>query len=518
MASGKRQTLAVGSTVAQRYRIEARIAGGGMGAVYKATHLVTHRPVALKVMHTELMADASLRERFEREARVTARIQSDHLVQVLDAGVDDATSTPFLVMELLDGDDLATTIHRQGTLAPTQAVMYLRQAALALDRLHAEGVVHRDLKPDNMFLTHRDDGSPCVKLIDFGIAKQSSQDTIARTTQAGGTPLYMSPEQMLGDGTIDFRADIYALAHVAYELLVGQPYFIVEAEKMGAYQLMRTILQGAPESASRRARLYDKELHAAFDAWFARSTAADRAQRFDSVREQIADLDRLLSDGQPLSRLVDPYDPTLDDEALDSTDQAELVFSDPAPEPVVPAHALATQPSDPGLSSLGRLGPKVERATEPSRSDAALLRGASPARSAGATVLMPTATVAAPPGQANAWPWLIAAGLAVMACVTGAVFWLQTKDAHDAPTPGASEPSADVPARVPSAAPEPTPATTATQATTAASSTSLPTSVATSTPTPPRPRPVAATPPPPATAPPSAAPVPAPKPNVMDVR
>ena len=152
-----------------------------MGAVFEVVHLETQRRRALKVMLPELLANRQLRERFQMEARITANVESEYIVDVFDAGIDDATGMPFLVMELLNGEDLAKVVERAGRLNGEQVVTYLRQVASALDKTHAAGIVHRDLKPENLFLTHREDGTPRVKILDFGIPRSSPKRAAART-------------------------------------------------------------------------------------------------------------------------------------------------------------------------------------------------------------------------------------------------------------------------------------------------------------------------------------------------
>src|SRR5262249_36188212 len=151
----------------------------------------------LKVMLPQVVSDPALRARFALEAKVTGDIESDHLVRVSDAGVDEVTGVPFLVMELLRGEDLRTVVVSRGDLPPDEVVTYLTQASRALDKTPAAGIVHRDLKPDNLFVTRRDDGSPCVKILDFGVAKVLAQRSETNpTAHAVGTPLYMAPEQL----------------------------------------------------------------------------------------------------------------------------------------------------------------------------------------------------------------------------------------------------------------------------------------------------------------------------------
>ncbi len=154
-----------------RYRVVRSIKAGGMGAVYEVIDEATNSRRALKVMLPGSIEKPELRARFALEARVTGDVESDHIVRISDAGIDQATGMPFLVMELLRGEELGAIVKKRGPLPPVEVVTYLYQAALALDKAHAASIVHRDIKPANLFLVHRDDGSPCVKILDFGIAR-----------------------------------------------------------------------------------------------------------------------------------------------------------------------------------------------------------------------------------------------------------------------------------------------------------------------------------------------------------
>jgi serine/threonine-protein kinase len=272
-----------------------------MGAVYEAIHLETKRRRALKVMLPSLVTDEELRGRFALEATVTADIESEHLVETFDAGVDSGTGAPFLVMELLRGEDLGAMVERQGRLSSTKTLLLLGQAAKALGKTHAAGIVHRDLKPENLFVTRREDGSMRLKVLDFGIAKVVAQSqTHAKATRSVGTPMYMSPEQVRGDGQIGPAADIYALGHITYALLVGCPYWEQEFNKSeGLYAGLLKIAAGAQVAASERAKERGVTLPSSFDAWFRRSTDPRPNARFASALEQMAALDRVLS-GTPI--------------------------------------------------------------------------------------------------------------------------------------------------------------------------------------------------------------------------
>jgi tRNA A-37 threonylcarbamoyl transferase component Bud32 len=289
---------------AGRYRVVQAIKAGGMGAVYEVLDEVTNARRALKTMLPSVVEDGDMRARFALEARITGDVESDHIVRVFHAGVDDATGMPFLVMELLRGRDLGAELKARGRLPPDEIASYLAQAAGALDRTHAAGIVHRDLKPDNLFVTRRDDGSPCVKILDYGIAKVLAQSNHTSATQTLGTPAYMSPEQVRGKGGIGPAADVYALGHIAYALLVGEPYW--EEEKRSGeslFPLFTAIVAGAPEPPLARAlRRRGVELPTGFDAWFARSTALDPGARFPAATEAVAALAPALD--TPTARLI----------------------------------------------------------------------------------------------------------------------------------------------------------------------------------------------------------------------
>jgi serine/threonine protein kinase len=289
-------TLPTGTVFHGRYRIVRALKSGGMGTVYEVADENTASPRALKVMLPSTLADADQRARFALEARVTGSIESDHLVKISDSGIDEASASPFLVMELLRGEELGDMHKRRGALPPAEVITYLSQTSLALDKTHAAGIVHRDLKPDNLFVTKRDDGSPCVKILDFGIAKVVAENQATRT-RALGTPLYMAPEQVRGLSGIGPRADLYSLAHVAYALLTGEAYLKEEAETdAGFFALMMKIVDGAAEPPEARAlRRKGVRLAPGFDAWFLRATAVSPDARFDRASVQTGALAAVLS-------------------------------------------------------------------------------------------------------------------------------------------------------------------------------------------------------------------------------
>jgi len=214
----------IGTVVGGKFRIERLLGTGGMGAVAVATHLHLDQRVALKILHPDHAKNPDVCERFLREARAAARLRSEHVCRVSDVGIDG--QTPYIVMELLEGDDLASLIEK-GPLPIATAVDYVLQATIAIAEAHARGIVHRDLKPANLFVTRRLDGSPLVKVLDFGIAKAmtASPSKLTNTDVLMGTPGYMSPEQLRALRTVDARSDIWQLGVILYEAVSGRVPF-----------------------------------------------------------------------------------------------------------------------------------------------------------------------------------------------------------------------------------------------------------------------------------------------------
>jgi serine/threonine-protein kinase len=221
-----------GDVLVGKYRIESVLGEGGMGIVLRATHIDLGCPVAIKVMRPEQAQHEEAVNRLLVEARAAASIRSEHVARVLDVGRLES-GAPFLVLEYLEGRDLAQILSKVGHLASHIAVDFVLQACQALCEAHGAGVIHRDLKPENLFLTHHADGTPVIKVLDFGISKRLTREGRegARTNPSEllGSPLYMAPEQMRGSVDIDARADIWSLGVVLYELCTGQSPFFGES-------------------------------------------------------------------------------------------------------------------------------------------------------------------------------------------------------------------------------------------------------------------------------------------------
>ena len=271
--------LGAGAVIAGDFRVEALLGRGGMGAVYRVLQISTERRRALKLLHPVLVDDEQARERFFQEARIGSRIASDRVVEVIGAGVDG--NTPWLAMELLDGEDLATRLKRS-PLAGAEARSLFGQLGEALAAAHAVGVVHRDLKPENVFLvrSRKEGARPTVKVLDFGIAKMVAE--AGAQTAPCGTPLFMAPEQATG-AAITPAADVWALGLLVFRALSGRHYWRSASGPNPSPMLaLREAAVDELVPASRRAReLGAGELWAAgLDAWFARCVVRDPGARF----------------------------------------------------------------------------------------------------------------------------------------------------------------------------------------------------------------------------------------------
>ena len=343
-----------GTLFQDRYSVVRCIKAGGMGAVYEVVHLETQRHRALKVMLPQLVANEQMRARFKQEATVAAQVESQHIVEVIDAGVDESTGAPFLVMELLRGNELEELIKDNGPMTPEEVIVLLRQAALALDKTHSANIIHRDLKPENLFICERDDGTPHLKILDFGISKVVAESARGKQDTAMiGTPLYMAPEQIRTTHTIGPAADLYSLAQVAYTMLVGEAYFADESDAVdNPFQLMMSVAEGVDESASVRAeRRREITLPQAFDSWFVVATALTPTERFTSASDFVF-------------ALADAFDITL----TQSTPLRSGQRSGPVRDDIASAPTGLQAPTPPEGSApippTKRAEPKVAPATE----------------------------------------------------------------------------------------------------------------------------------------------------------
>ena len=301
----------VGTVLADRYQILERIAEGGMGTVYVAEHITIHRRLAIKVLSPDLGNSPDIAQRFLREAQAASMIQHEHIVDIIDFGYTEQGQA-FLAMELLEGEDLATTLDRERRLPWPRLRRMVLQMCRALNAAHEKGVVHRDMKPDNCFRIKRGGNADFIKLLDFGIAKVMTEATtfrgkrpVAQATAAGtllGTPEYMAPE-LARDGVPDARVDIYSLGVMIYELLTG-------VVPLRGETFMSTLaLHLTQEPIPPRQRAPSADIPPAIEAVIMRALAKDPDARYQTIREMtealVAADQRLRSTGLFLQAIPD---------------------------------------------------------------------------------------------------------------------------------------------------------------------------------------------------------------------
>ena len=276
----------IGQVLAGKYRIDARLNAGGMGSVYKATHVLMEKTVAIKVLHPSLAADEKIVARFSREARAASRISHPNALSVTDFG-EDENGIVFLVMEFLSGKTLKQVIRDEGPLPLSRIVEITRQVGDALAAAHAQGVVHRDLKSDNIMLLDTTSVGDHAKVLDFGIAKINEPDGdfdggLTAPNLVIGTPQYMSPEQCSQDSEIDHRSDIYSLGVILYEMLVGHVPFSGDSATI---VMMKHLQEPVPSVLEERS-----DVPPPIGRVVARAMAKVPSNRYQTVAELIEDL------------------------------------------------------------------------------------------------------------------------------------------------------------------------------------------------------------------------------------
>jgi serine/threonine-protein kinase len=299
MALPNKAKIPVGTILAGKYRITREIGRGGMAAVYEAENVDIGKRVAIKVLAQELTTSVIVVERFLREARAAAAIRSPFICDVYDSGkLEDGR--PFLVLELLEGESLYERMTVIRHLDPETTVTVMTQVCRGLTKAHAASIVHRDLKPENIFLTKDEEGRLCAKILDFGLAKfyapLDGGDKQARLTREGavfGTPAYMSPEQVRGQGAVDHRADLWALGCITYECLTGRTVWQTD---QGVAMTFAQIAN-APLP---RPLTFRPDLPLGFGAWFERALDRTIDNRFQTAKEFADELSLALNIAQPL--------------------------------------------------------------------------------------------------------------------------------------------------------------------------------------------------------------------------
>lgn len=296
-----------GESLNDRYQLVRLIGEGGMSSVYEAIDVAAGQRVAIKVIHDDgaemplsVAAPPSLSRRFDREARAMMTLRTPHILSVFDAGAHPTTGAPYLVMELLEGEDLERTIDSLGPLSTPLCLAIAAQACLGLSAAHALGVVHRDIKPANLFLARQKDGEILVKILDFGVAKMlrgaTSEWSFSTLTDSGtliGSPLYMSPEQLRSTDEPDGRTDVWGIGSALYCALAGRA---PHADKKSFVTLVNAICNQAPKPLGEIAPWVSPEVAAVV----ARAMEIEPARRYQSAREMLEAILPLLPDGTAL--------------------------------------------------------------------------------------------------------------------------------------------------------------------------------------------------------------------------
>ncbi len=305
MALPNKTKIPVGTLLAGKYRITREIGRGGMAAVYEAENVDIGKRVAIKVLAQELTTSAIVVERFLREARAAAAIRSPYICDVYDSGkLEDGR--PFLVLELLEGDSLYERMTKIRLIPIDTTLAIITQTCRGLTKAHAASIVHRDLKPENIFLTKDEEGKLLAKILDFGLAKfyapMGGSPQQARLTREGavfGTPAYMSPEQVRGQGAVDLRADLWALACIVYECFTGRTVWSTEQG------VAMTFAQIASAPLPRPAQ-YRPDLPESFTMWFDQALDRNIEKRFQTAKEFAEALGMALAPGRSSFAMMNP--------------------------------------------------------------------------------------------------------------------------------------------------------------------------------------------------------------------
>ncbi len=352
----------IGRVLEGRYKIAEQIGAGGMGTVYAGVHTGTGRRVAIKVISQDLahVGENAVR-RFRREARTAGTIETKHIVEIIDVSTDPETGAPYMVMEMMSGEDVKELAKRAGPLPWKTALAITIQACRGLEKAHESGVIHRDIKPANLFLDQREGDIVTVKVLDFGVAKIKEEDVrqsssgydITKTGTMLGSPLYMSPEQARGLRDIDHRSDLWSVGVVLYRMLAGRAPF-QDAESLG--DLIVSICSAQTPPLQDFAPWVPRDIAAIVHACL----VADRSRRFASARDMIEALLSVLPEGDKLTKdmLVGATELELQvlaprfDVSGSGADQLELSGSaEPQDNPVAPlaiieqAQAEAAKPT-----------------------------------------------------------------------------------------------------------------------------------------------------------------------------
>lgn len=336
--------LSAGTVLADKLRVVKLLGEGGMGSVYEVEHLRTRKRCALKLLHPRASRSGRILSRFWREASMDGRIADPHIVGVHDAGVL-PSGEPYLLMELLSGETLAERIAREAPLALEEICEIVRQVCEGVQAAHEARVIHRDLKPQNLFLTTRE-GRLFVKVLDFGVSKLVDDGaTMTTPGTAIGTPAYMAPEQLSGEDAVDERSDIYSLGVLLYECATGRrPFSAARVE-----QLAMLVREGRPAPL----RAWRRDLPERFCDLVARAMAVEKARRFASAR----DLGRALGEVLGSRGDVSADETLVDGEARRSIEGSDLLNSTVHIEPPGPRAPLRSRVEQTSISGVAPVAP-----------------------------------------------------------------------------------------------------------------------------------------------------------------
>ena len=341
-------SLTPGYQLTSSLRLVRPLGAGGMGRVWIAEHTGLRTQVVVKFISEALASDPEARARFSREAAAASLVKSPHVVHMIDYGV--LPTGAFIAMELLEGHDLRQRMEVGGTLPPQHVASLVSQVAKALSRAHERGVVHRDIKPDNIFLSDGGGGEAFIKVLDFGVAKvdDPAQLSHTRTGAALGTPYYMSPEQMLGSKAIDYRSDLWSLGVVALEAMTGKHPF--DGETVGA--LAMAICNKPLPVPSK----IDSTLPPNLDAWFARACGRELEDRFASAKE-LADAFEVAVGGRDAIPYAAATSMRLGHAPTERQSDRGLIEPNP---PISPAAASLPVAASSTLGVVSESGPKIQ--------------------------------------------------------------------------------------------------------------------------------------------------------------
>jgi eukaryotic-like serine/threonine-protein kinase len=331
---------AIGRVLDGKYRIDDFLTRGGMGSVYRGTHVLLNKPIAIKLIRPELVTSHDMVERFFREARAAAKLSHPYIVTVHDLG-QDKDGTLYIIMELVDGKSLKQLIQSEGPWQPARAMRFVKGVASALSLAHRNGIVHRDLKPQNIMVYRDSDGNECPKILDFGIAKTLEPDKpgLTQTGMVLGTPHYMSAEQAKG-GPADQRSDLYALGVILYEMLVGKVPF----DDKSVPSILVKHLTEAPRPPSTLKGGISPEL----ERLVLRCLEKDPSKRFQSADELSRSLTALVETDahrtlDPTVATVPPYGDTTVEATAAATMAGGAAAAAPAPIPFPPPPPVAAE-------------------------------------------------------------------------------------------------------------------------------------------------------------------------------